>query len=144
MKQLLFILALLPITLFAQKQAEEVAPVDTTIYNVVEKMPEYPGGWKMLASDFREYRDKLYERLYPDPVERVRWMGGDIRGRVIVSVIVHEDGQITDPVFTRTIDPDIGIFEKEALKFIKSMPRWIPGESRGKKVKVRLTLPFPF
>ncbi len=144
MKQLFLILALLPITLFAQKQTGEIAPVDTTVYNVVEKMPEYPGGISKLASDFREYRDKLYERLYPDPVERVRWMGGDIRGRVIVSVIVHEDGQITDPVFTRTIDPNIGLFEKEALKFIKSMPRWIPGESRGKKVKVRYTLPFLF
>lgn len=138
MKQLFLILVLLPITLFAQKQTGEIAPVDTTVYNVVEKMPEYPGGMKTLAHELMEYRSKLYERLYPgQPVDR-------ISGRVIVSFIVHEDGQITDPVFVRTLDPNIGIFEKEALKFIKSMPRWIPGESRGKKVKVRCTLPFPF
>ena len=53
------------ITLFTHWKTEVVTPVDATVYNVVEKMPEYPGGILELASDVMEYRDILYDTLYP-------------------------------------------------------------------------------
>jgi TonB family protein len=114
-------------------------PTDTTVYEVVEKMPEYPGGIKKLMEYIRTSTDNYWKKIYPKgkPVYPCE----SIIGRIIVSFVVNENGQVTDPVIKRSLDP---ILDKEAIRIVKSMPRWIPGESKGKKVKVRYTLPFQF
>ena len=120
-------------------EREEQQSTDTTIYEVVEKMPEYPGGIDKLMEYIRKSTDNYWKKIYPKgkPVYPCE----SIIGRIIVSFVVNENGQVTDPVIKRSLDP---ILDKEAIRIVKSMPRWIPGESKGKKVKVRYTLPFQF
>ena len=64
-----------------------------------------------------------------------------IQGRVIVQFVVNKDGSIVDPVVARSVDPDL---DKEALRVVKAMPKWKPGEQRGKAVRVKFTLPVQF
>ena len=139
MKKMLFTFALIVLPLFALKGTAQETPNDITVYEVVEKMPEYPGGIKKLAEYIRTSTDNYWKRKYPEgrPVYPCE-IG---IGRVIVSFVVNENGQVTDPVIKRNLDP---ILDKEAVRIIKSMPRWIPGEHKGKKVKVRYTLPVMF
>ena len=140
MKKMLFTFALMALPLFALKATAQETPTDTTVYRVVEKMPEYPEGINKLMKDIRKSTDNYWKRKYPKgkpiyPCEQ------GISGRIIVSFVINENGQVTDPKVLRHVDKDL---DKEAIRIIKSMPRWIPGEHKGKKVKVRYTLPVKF
>ena len=140
MKKMLFTFALMALPLFALKAMAQETPTDTTVYRVVEKMPEYPEGINKLMKDIRTSTDNYWKKRYPKgkpvyPCEQ------GISGRIIVSFVINENGQVTDPEVLRHVDKDL---DKEAIRIIKSMPRWIPGEHKGKKVKVRLTLPVMF
>lgn len=140
MKKMLFTFALMALPLFALKAMAQETPTDTTVYRVVEKMPEYPEGINKLMKDIRTSTDNYWKKRYPKgkpvyPCEQ------GVSGRVIVSFVINENGQVTDPEVLRHVDKDL---DKEAIRIIKSMPRWIPGEHKGKKVKVRLTLPVMF
>ena len=64
-----------------------------------------------------------------------------IQGRVIVQFVVNSDGSIVDPVVVRSVDPSL---DREALRVIQSMPKWKPGQQRGKAVRVRYTVPVTF
>ena len=88
--------------------------------------------------DIRTSTDNYWKRKYPKGKPIVIEDG---ISRVIVSFVINENGQVTDPEVLRRVDKDL---DKEAIRIIKSMPRWIPGEHKGKKVKVRLTLPVQF
>ena len=140
MKKMLFTFALMALPLFALKAMAQETPTDTTVYRVVEKMPEYPEGVEKLVKYIRTSTDNYWKKRYPKgkpvyPCEQ------GISGRVIVSFVINENGQVTDPAVLRRVDKDL---DKEAIRIIKSMPRWIPGEHKGKKVKVRFTLPVQF
>ena len=140
MKKMLFTFALMALPLFALKATAQETPTDTTVYRVVEKMPEYPEGVEKLVKYIRTSTDNYWKRRYPKgkpvyPCEQ------GISGRIIVSFVINENGQVTDPEVLRRVDKDL---DKEAIRIIKSMPRWTPGEHKGKKVKVRLTLPVQF
>lgn len=140
MKKMLFTFALMALPLFALKATAQETPTDTTVYRVVEKMPEYPEGVEKLVKYIRTSTDNYWKKRYPKgkpvyPCEQ------GISGRIIVSFVINENGQVTDPEVLRHVDKDL---DKEAIRIIKSMPRWIPGEHKGKKVKVRLTLPVQF
>ncbi|MBR2360611.1 MAG: TonB family protein [Bacteroidaceae bacterium] len=139
MKKMLFTFALMALPLFALKATAQETPTDTTVYRVVEKMPEYPEGINKLMKDIRTSTDNYWKRKYPKGKPIVIEDG--VIGRVIVSFVINENGQVTDPEVLRRVDKDL---DKEAIRIIKSMPRWIPGEHKGKKVKVRLTLPVQF
>ncbi|MBR3895783.1 MAG: TonB family protein [Bacteroidaceae bacterium] len=139
MKKMLFTFALMALPLFALKATAQETPTDTTIYRVVEKMPEYPEGINKLMKDIRTSTDNYWKRKYPKGKPIVIEDG--VIGRVVVSFVINENGQVTDPEVLRHVDKDL---DKEAIRIIKSMPRWIPGEHKGKKVKVRLTLPVQF
>ena len=140
MKKMLFTFALMALPLFALKATAQETPTDTTVYRVVEKWPEYPEGVEKLVKYIRTSTDNYWKKRYPKgkpvyPCEQ------GISGRIIVSFVINENGQVTDPEVLRHVDKDL---DKEAIRIIKSMPRWIPGEDKGKKVKVRLTLPVQF
>ena len=139
MKKMLFTFALMALPLFAQKGTAQETPTDTTVYRVVEKWPEYPEGVEKLMKDIRTSTDNYWKRKYPKGKPIVIEDG--VIGRVIVSFVINENGQVTDPEVLRRVDKDL---DKEAIRIIKSMPRWTPGEHKGKKVKVRLTLPVQF
>ena len=100
------------------------------IFQVVEEMPEYPGGMselmKYLSTNMR----------YPKEAQ-----SKGIQGRVIVQFVVEKDGSITDAKVMKPVDPQL---DAEALRAVNAMPKWTPGKQRGKAVRVRYTLPVMF
>ncbi|MBR3895784.1 MAG: TonB family protein [Bacteroidaceae bacterium] len=120
-------------------ERKEQQSTDTTVYKVVEKMPEYPGGVKQLVSDVHIFGQKFIKRHFP--YDNPYFGGHFLYNRYsMVSFVIHENGQVTDAVITRSSEDPHS--DRAALLFVKSMPRWIPGEQKGKKVKVKFTLPF--
>ena len=100
------------------------------IYEVVEQMPHFPGG----AASLMRY---LSENIrYPIQAQ----MEG-ISGRVVVSFVVEPDGTFSDLRVIRSVDP---ILDKEALRVVRDMPRWIPGKQDGKPVRARYNVPVSF
>jgi TonB family protein len=111
---------------------ESVAPAsdDTTLFQVVEQMPEFPGG----KEAFAEYLSKNIE--YP---EQARKKG--ITGSVYVNFVVETDGSISGTKVQRGIGSGC---DEAALKTIRLMPKWKPGMQRGKAVRVSMTVPVRF
>ena len=64
-----------------------------------------------------------------------------IEGRVMMQFIVRSTGEITDIKVARSVDPSL---DKEAIRVISSMPKWIPGKQGGEAVNVRYTMPLTF
>ena len=63
------------------------------------------------------------------------------QGKVICRFVVGKDGQVRDVTIARSLDP---YCDKEAIRVIKSMPKWIPGKQNGKAVAVNFTVPIVF
>ena len=110
------------------KAVEEEATEE--IFVVVEQQPEFPGGMSALM---KFLSDNI---KYPVIAQE-----NGIQGRVITTFVVERDGSITDINVVRGQDPSL---DKEAIRVIKTMPRWKPGQQRGKPVRVRFTLPVQF
>lgn len=111
-------------------QVEEEDPEENVVFQVVENMPEFPGGRKALM----EY---LAENIkYPSIAAE-----NNIQGRVVCQFTVWKDGSIKDIVVARGIDPSL---DREAIRVVQSMPKWTPGKQRGKAVNCRFTLPILF
>ena len=100
------------------------------VYDVVEQMPQFPGGSAALF----EYLAKAIQ--YP---EEAREKG--IQGRVVCSFVVERDGSISGVKVFRSVEPSL---DREALRVILSMPRWIPGRQNGAAVRVKYTVPVTF
>ncbi|MDR1517816.1 MAG: TonB family protein [Dysgonamonadaceae bacterium] len=100
------------------------------IFTIVENQPEFPGGD---AARIKFLNDNI---KYPVVAQE-----NGIQGRVICNFVVERDGSITDAQVIKGVDPSL---DKEALRVIKSMPKWIPGKQRGQPVRVRFTLPVSF
>ena len=108
--------------------AAEPASPEPKVYDMVEKMPSFPGGSEAL----KEYLKK--NTRYPNP-------DACIQGRVVVVFVVDEKGNLSDVKVARSVEPSL---DAEAVRIVKSMPRWNPGIEKGKAVKVRYTLPVTF
>ena len=115
-------------TVSAQKTV--VAKKNQQVFDVVEKMPEYPGGQAALF----EYLSTNVK--YPADAEKKK-----VEGRVLVTFIVNTDGSITDIEVVRKAFPSL---DAEAVRVISGMPKWIPGEQKGQKVRVKYTVPLTF
>ena len=100
------------------------------IYTKVEKMPEFPGGIPAI----KEYL--MNNVKYPRDAAKKRK-----QGRVVVEFVVNEDGSISDEKVTTSVFPSL---DNEALRIIRNMPKWIPGEQDGKTVSVYYTIPVTF
>ena len=97
---------------------------------VVEKMPEFPGGPDaMMTYLARNVR-------YPTAA-----MDNGIQGKVFVSFVVKTDGSLDDVQVARSVDPSV---DAEAVRVVKSMPKWKPGIQDGKPVNVRYLVPVIF
>ena len=111
-------------------EVEEEEVEEQQIFQVVEEMPEFPGGMgecmKFLGKNIK----------YPTISQE-----NGVQGRVIVQFVVNRDGSIVDPVVVRGVDPYL---DKEALRVISMMPKWKPGKQRGKAVRVKYTVPVMF
>ena len=126
---------------YAPEMTEELPPVllsDTKsglsngeeVFVVVESQPEYPGGMgelmKFLSRNIK----------YPAAAQQAR-----VQGKVIVEFLVGKDGSISDIKVKRSVNPEL---DAEAVRVIGLMPKWRPGEQRGKAVDVRYELPITF
>lgn len=100
------------------------------VFVVVETMPQYPGGDTALM----EFIAK--NLVYPEKAVKE-----NLYGRVILQFTVDKNGDIQDVVVVRSVSPEV---DAEAIRIVKSMPRWIPGKQRGKTVAVKYTLPINF
>ena len=111
-------------------EVEEEEVEEQQIFQVVEEMPEFPGGlgegMKFLGKNIK----------YPQISQE-----NGVQGRVIVQFVVNQDGSIVDPQVVRGVDPYL---DKEALRVISMMPKWKPGKQRGKAVRVKFTVPVMF
>lgn len=110
--------------------AAEEASDEGEIFQVVEQMPEFPGGMNALLS----YLAKNIK--YPSVAQ-----DNNIQGRVYISFVVNKDGSIVDPEIVKSVDPSL---DKEAMRVIRAMPKWNPGKQRGKPVRVKYTVPVLF
>ena len=100
------------------------------VFDVVEVMPQYPGGQIAMLK-------YLMENIkYPEQA-----MKKGIQGRVAVSFIVEKDGSISDVKPILSVHP---LLNKEAVRVVKSMPKWSPGKQNGKPVRVRFNVPVMF
>ena len=93
-------------------------------------MPSFPGGNAALMIYLS------HNINYPIIAEK-----NGVQGRVIVQFVVGKDGYISDVRVTKSVDPSL---DKEAIRVVKGMPKWIPGEIDGEAVTVRYTLPVTF
>ncbi len=109
---------------------EEEEP-EETIFMVVETMPEFPGG-----------QAELFKFLSQNVKYPVIAQENGIQGRVICQFVVNKDGSIVDVEVVRS-GGDASL-DKEAVRVIKSMPKWKPGKQRGKAVRVKYTVPVNF
>ena len=65
----------------------------------------------------------------------------NIQGKVFVQFVIEKDGSVSNVKVTRYVDPSL---DKEAIRVIQSMPKWIPGKQRKKPVRVSFTANFIF
>jgi protein TonB len=116
------------ITVSAQKTV--VAQKNQKVFDIVEQMPEYPGGQAALF----EYLSKNIK--YPADAEKKK-----VEGKVFVTFVVDTDGKITDVSLLRKVFPSL---DAEAIRVISGMPNWIPGKQKGQVVRVKYTVPIMF
>ncbi|MCQ2301962.1 MAG: energy transducer TonB [Bacteroidales bacterium] len=115
---------------YVAPEIEEEEVVEQEIFQIVEEMPEYPGGEKKLL----EYVGKSVK--YPQIARE-----SGIQGRVFVNFVIEPDGSVSNVKVLRGIG---GGCDEEAMRVIKSMAKWKPGKQRGKAVRVSYTLPVNF
>ncbi len=108
----------------------EDAQGEDPIYSSVDEFPEFPGGtnamMNFLSSNLK----------YPESAKNNKQ-----QGKVFISFVVEKDGGITDVKVMRGVCEDI---DAEAIRVVKSMPKWKPGKQEGKPVRVHYTLPITF
>ena len=100
------------------------------IFQLVELQPEFPGGMAELIKYLK--KNLRYPQICKEQ---------GLQGRVIVQFVVNADSTITDVNVVKPVNPYL---DQEALRVVKAMPKWKPGEQRGEPVRVRFTLPVTF
>lgn len=109
---------------------EAPAPKEDEVFTVVEQQPEFAGGMSAL----NQYLGKNIR--YPAAAQRA-----NVSGRVFVSFVVNTDGSIQDV----TVLKGLGFgTDEEAVRVVKSMPKWRPGKQSGRPVRVKYNLPINF
>jgi len=131
MKKLLFmsLMALLGLTT-VNAQKTVVAQKNQQVFDVVEQMPEYPGGMQALF----EYLGQNLK--YPEDAKEQK-----IEGRVIAIFVVETDGSISNVEVVKPVFPSL---DAEAVRVLSGMPKWKPGMQSGKVVRVKYTVPINF
>ena len=102
------------------------------VFTIVEDMPLFNG--KPAEEGFRDYVTK--NTSYPAVAQE-----NGISGMVLVQFTINQQGDLVDASVVRPVDP---LLDAEALRVIKSSPKWTPGKQRGKTVKVKYTFPVRF
>ena len=128
---LMLLVALLSSTaVMAQKTVIKKNQSKEPVFDVVEVMPQFPGGQDSLMSFL------MHTVKYPKEA-----MEKGVQGRVVVQFIVEKDGTVSSPNVIRAVTPAL---DQEAIRVVQSMPKWAPGKQRGKEVRTKFTLPVTF
>jgi protein TonB len=113
-----------------EKPAEIEKPREEEVFTIVEQNPEFPGGngemYKFLGKNIK----------YPSAAQRA-----NVSGRVFLTFVVNTDGSIVDVNVVKGIG--FGC-DEEALRVVKTMPKWNPGKQSGRNVRVKYTIPVTF
>lgn len=100
------------------------------VFDIVEQQPLFPGGPTALMKYLSE------NTKYPVVAQE-----NGVQGRVTVQFVVEKDGSVSDVHVLRGVDPSL---DKEAVRVVKSMPRWTPGKQNGITVRVNYRVPVLF
>lgn len=111
-------------------RAESPKDKEVEIFQVVEQMPEFPGGTNALMKFL------VKNVKYPAVAQKEK-----TEGRVIVQFVVDTQGNVTSPKVVSSVSPEL---DQEALRVVKMMPKWKPGMQKGHKVCVKYTVPIYF
>ena len=103
---------------------------DEQTFDVVEQMPEYPGGAQAIFEFFAK------NIRYPEAAAKAGH-----QGRVIVTFVVMKDGSISHAKVVKSVSPEL---DEEALRVLNAMPKWTPGMQNGKAVNVKYAVPISF
>ena len=103
---------------------------ENKVFDIVEQQPLFPGGPTALMKYLSE------NTKYPVVAQE-----NGVQGRVTVQFVVEKDGSISDVHVLRGVDPSL---DKEAVRVVKSMPRWTPGKQNGITVRVNYRVPVLF
>ena len=107
------------------------APSETdNAFDVVEQMPEYPGG----IQEMMKFLSMTVK--YPEAASKA-----GIQGRVVVQFIVEKDGTVTSGKVMKSVNEEL---DAEALRVVNAMPKWKPGMQKGQAVRVKYTIPITF
>ena len=116
---------------------KEVEVVDEAVeeeaipFQLVEEKPSFNGG------DANEFSKWVNSKLvYPEIAKE-----NGVQGRVTLSFTVEKDGSVTNVRVLRGVDPSL---DDEAVRVVKSSPKWKPGKQRDRTVKVTYTFPVIF
>jgi protein TonB len=113
--------------LIVQKEVVQEAEV---IHQVVEQMPEFPGGLQELNSLIK--RRLQYPQLAAE---------NQIQGTTVVQFAVMKDGSVDKVTVYVSAHP---LLDKEAMRVVKTLPKWIPGKINGKGVNCYYIIPIVF
>ena len=118
----------------AESQTAALSPVDEADnplnFQVIERLPEFPGG----MVEFMKWLTKNLS--YPVIAQQQK-----IQGKVLVSFIINKDGTISSPKVVKSVSPEL---DREALRVIRIMPKWKPGEDHGKPCRTYFCIPVVF
>lgn len=109
---------------------EEEVFDDNYVFVTVEQMPEFPGGMANLLKWIAENVN------YPTIAAE-----NGIEGRVSCQFTVNADGSISDVIVVRPVDPSL---DREAIRVLSRLPKFTPGQQRGKPVRVKFSVPVRF
>ena len=115
-------------TVSAQKTV--VSQKNDQIFDVVEQMPEYPGGMQALFEFLKE------NIKYPEDAQKQK-----VEGRVLAKFVVETDGSISNIEVVKHAFPSL---DAEAVRVIQAMPKWSPGKQKGQAVRVKFVVPINF
>lgn len=119
-----------------EEEAPPIAPIpidekqQQLQFRVVEQLPEFPGG----MVEFMKWLTKNLK--YPPQAKRA-----NVEGRVVVSFIVNADGTTTDARIVKSVHP---LLDAEAMRVLKLMPEWKPGEDHGQPCRTMISIPIVF
>ena len=99
-------------------------------FDVVEQMPEFPGGQEALMQFLRQ------EVKYPKEAFK-----DGVQGRVVVQFVVEKDGSISEVEVVKKVNEHL---DAEAVRVVNAMPKWKTGKQKGENVRVKYTLPISF
>ncbi|MBR3678098.1 MAG: energy transducer TonB [Alistipes sp.] len=119
------------VEIIQQVAVEEENLEDDQPFVKVEQMPSFMGG------DLMTFRNWVQSKVrFPQIAQE-----NNISGRVLLMFVIERDGSLTNIQVLQTPDSSLS---DEAIRVLKTSPKWTPGRQRNQSVRVKYTLPIDF